>query len=150
MTAQKSKYDPINKYKYVGDVNNIVCRSSWERGVCKWLDLNDDVTAWTSETVVVPYMYDGDNQIHRYFVDFCIRYKSGSVVLVEVKPHSQTLKPKATKNKRQDVLLEEIATYTKNVNKWEAAIAFCKNNKMEFQIWSEDVLQSIGIPIGGR
>ncbi len=36
----KSLFKPTKPKKYKGDVNNIICRSSWERRFCNWCDLN--------------------------------------------------------------------------------------------------------------
>ena len=42
-------YYPKNPNKYVGDVDNIVYRSSWELRVFKWMDDNPSVLEWASE-----------------------------------------------------------------------------------------------------
>ena len=41
--AYKSKYKPENPTKYIGNPNNIICRSLWERKMCKYLDRNKNV-----------------------------------------------------------------------------------------------------------
>ena len=38
--AYKSIYKLKNIEKYIGDPDKIICRSSWERKVCKYLDEN--------------------------------------------------------------------------------------------------------------
>ena len=53
--AYKSKYNPINTRKYMGDPTNIVCRSMWERKMCKYLDTNQNVLRWGSEEIAIPY-----------------------------------------------------------------------------------------------
>ena len=61
----KSRYKPSNPEKYVGDPNNIICRSSWERKFCHWADLNPDIVKWVSEEVAIPYLSPVDNKVHR-------------------------------------------------------------------------------------
>lgn len=138
----QGKYIPKNVGKYVGNPTEIMARSSWERKVMIFLDMNPDVISWTSETVVVPYYSKTDQRYRRYFVDFAavFRQKSGGIkkVLIEVKPKAQTLPPKkpAKMTKRY---LEEVSTYITNQCKWEAATAFCKQHGYdEFVILTED------------
>ena len=44
--AYKTKYKPENPLKYLGNPNNIICRSLWERKFCKYLDKNDNIIKW--------------------------------------------------------------------------------------------------------
>lgn len=135
----KSKYTPRNPEKYVGDVANIICRSSWERKFCIWADITPSVLKWASEETIVPYISPVDNRPHRYFVDFMIkvRVRDGSIktYAIEIKPFSQTQSPKGKRNSKR--LLEEHATYAVNCAKWEAADAFFKKRGIEFQILTE-------------
>ncbi len=73
--AYKSKYFPKNTSKYDGDPRKIFCRSLWERGVCKWLDFNPQVTKWGSEQIPVPYVCRSDGKRHRYYIDFHFQYR---------------------------------------------------------------------------
>ncbi len=135
----KSKYTPRNPEKYVGDVANIICRSSWERKFCIWADITPSVLNWASEETIVPYISPVDNRPHRYFVDFMIkvRVRDGSIktYAIEIKPLGQTQPPKGKRNSKR--LLEEHATYAVNCAKWEAADAFFKKRGIEFQILTE-------------
>jgi len=134
------KWLPTNPNKYVGDVGEIWIRSSWEKKACIWFDTTDSILKWSSETVVIPYVCPTDNRPHRYFVDFAVQYKTktGEIkrALVEVKPHAQTIEPKAkkTQNKRY---ITEVTTFVKNKAKWEAAEAWCKTNGFVFMILDE-------------
>ena len=47
--SKKSLYKPSNPRKYKGNINNIICRSSWETKVCGWGDLNKNIIEWGSE-----------------------------------------------------------------------------------------------------
>lgn len=111
----------------------------------RWLDLNPDVHKWNSEETVINYICKSDGKSHRYFIDFSIQFLNGKTVLVEVKPNIQTKPPKESKNRNK--YLKEAVTYAKNISKWEAAKKFADANNAEFQIWDENVLESIGIRI---
>ena len=59
----KGKYKVKNKKKYKGDPTNIVYRSMWERHCFKWCDESSDVVEWSSEEIVVPYLYEVDIKV---------------------------------------------------------------------------------------
>lgn len=121
MKTYKGRYKPSNASKYVGDIDNVVYRSGWERHVMKWCDTNPDVVQWMSEELVIPYICETDKKPHRYFMDFVIKFRSGRVVLVEVKPEKETKRPQRTQGKSRQTLLNEGMTYIKNQSKWKAA-----------------------------
>lgn len=129
------KYKPKNLKKYKGDPTHIVYRSSWEKSVMLWLDGHSACIEWSSETTVIHYISPVDKKPHRYFVDFAatFKYKDGSVkkFLIEVKPHSQTLKP-VKGNKKEKTFLNEAITYTVNQAKWAAAEKYAKERGMHF------------------
>ena len=121
----------------------MVYRSSWEKACFVWCDRNPKVVKWSSEEVVVPYRWDIDKKMHRYFVDLKITFEDNKTILVEIKPDKETAPPKRPdKSKRY---IGEAMTYVKNMNKWEAANNFAKDRGWEFQIWTEDTLHSMGI-----
>ena len=101
--AYKTKYIPENPTKYVGNPTKIVCRSMWERKMCKYLDNNTNVIRWASEEVVIPYLSPVDNKMHKYYPDFLteIKTKDGGIktFLIEVKPYKQTKPPVIKKRK---------------------------------------------------
>lgn len=127
--------------KYIGDVNNIVYRSGWEKRVMKDLDENAAVLRWSSEEVIIPYISPIDNRPHRYFVDFYVEAKSrdGSIkkMLLEVKPAAQAAPPKAPKRKTKKYIAE-VMTYGVNQAKWNAARNFCLDKGWEFQVLTEN------------
>lgn len=137
--AYKSRYKPENPEKYVGDITKIVCRSNWERKVCKFLDLNDNVVSWASEEIAIPYFSSVDSKWHRYYPDFIceIKNKENKVdkLILEVKPLKQTKPPKENKDKRK--YLREMKTFAINNHKWEAAEKFCSENGWVFKILTE-------------
>ena len=68
-------------------------RSSWELKLMKFLDHNPEVEYWTVEPFPINYLNPKDNQIHRYFVDFMVKFKNGKKILIEVKPEGQKSNP---------------------------------------------------------
>ena len=92
--SYKGKYSPINVKKYKGDPTKVIYRSLLERRFMVYCDTNSSILQWNSEEVVVPYRSPLDNRIHRYFVDFWIKFrdKNGDIKtnLIEIKPFTQT------------------------------------------------------------
>jgi len=140
----KSRYKPSNPQKYVGDVNNIICRSSWERRFCVWCDSNENILEWGSEEFWIPYRSPVDNRVHKYFPDFFIkvRERNGSIkkYVIEVKPHKQTQQPNPKPKRRTKSWLYEVKTYAVNQAKWKAATEFCADRLLEFKIITENEL----------
>ena len=139
----KSRYKPINPRKYNGNPNNIICRSSWERKFCQWCDRKENVISWASEEISNPYVSPKDNRIHKYYPDFLIKVKEHNnkieTYVVEVKPKKQTLPPKK-KKKITKSYIYECTTYAVNQAKWKAADEFCRDNRINFKIVTEDEL----------
>lgn len=132
-----------NPHKYVGDVNNIICRSSWERKFLIWADNNPAVLYVASEEIIIPYFSPVDQKQHRYFTDFAIliQNRDGTTqkYLIEIKPKAQTLPP--VRGKRStNKYIAELATFATNRAKWEQAEIFCKKNAMQFLLLTEDHL----------
>ena len=145
MKTYKGRYKPKNPAKYAGDVDNVVYRSGWERHVMKWCDESIDIVQWMSEELVIPYICETDGRPHRYFTDFVIKYKSGRVVIVEVKPHKETLLPVRKQGKTRRTILTEGMTYIKNQSKWKAAKAYADDRGYHFEIWTEKELTAMGV-----
>ena len=152
--AYKSKYKPKNLQKYSGNASKIISRSSWERALMKWCDMQSCVVEWSSEEVIVPYIdettpvpYGDPGKLRRYFVDFKIHFDNGQKFLIEVKPAIQCNPPKKRK-KTNKYLLERI-TYEKNLCKWKAASKFAKRYGYTFKVWTEKDLKRMGILVYG-
>lgn len=144
MSFVQGRYNPDNPKKYIGDVNNIVYRSSYERVAFQWIDREPNIVAWSSEERVIPYFSPVDNKMHRYFCDLEIYVKQPSGppkrFLIEIKPYDQTIKPRKTKTKKDTTFLNEVMTYAVNQAKWKAARAWCQENNADFIIWTEKEL----------
>ena len=141
--AYSGKYKIQNTKKYSGDPTKVTYRSHWEKLCFMWCESNPKVKSWSSEEVVVPYRWDVDKRMHRYFVDLKITFDNGKTIIVEIKPEKETELPKRPdKSKRY---INEAMTYVKNMNKWEAANEFAKDRGWDFQIWTEKTLTAMGI-----
>lgn len=138
--AYKTKYKTTNPSKYMGNPTNIICRSLWERRVCKYLDENTNVIRWGSEEVVIPYYSPVDKKVHRYFTDFIAEIRTSEneikTYIIEVKPKKQTKPPK--KRKKTKSYIKECITYSINEAKWESAKQYCKKKGWDFIILTED------------
>lgn len=145
----KSRFKPSHPEKYIGDPNNIICRSSWERQFCNWCDKRENILRWASEEISIKYYWNG--RVRNYYPDFLIEVKTsdGKIKkqIIEVKPKSQTQPPKPGKKVTKSFLYEA-TMYEQNMAKWQAAVEFAKDNGIEFRIVTEDEL---GIkPYGSR
>lgn len=138
--AYKGKYTPKNPQKYRGDPSNIVYRSTWECRVMSWLDSNDNIIEWGSEEFSIPYISPVDGRAHKYYPDFYVKVKQKDetvkVMVLEVKPHKQTLEPQK-KSRVTKQYINEVVTYGVNQAKWKAATEFCADRKWEFKILTE-------------
>jgi hypothetical protein len=134
-------YKPKHPEKYVGDVNRIVYRSSWELRFNDFLDSNPNILRWGSEVVVVPYIKPTDGKVHKYYVDYVIEYqnKDGETLieLIEVKPLNQVKSPRGGKRKS---LVYETLTFEINKSKWMAATKFAESKGWKFRIITEQQL----------
>ena len=142
--AHSGKFKPKNITKYKGDYTKITYRSGWELRCFKWCDDSPMVKYWSSEEVVIPYMYDVDKRMHRYFMDLKITWKDGSVDLIEIKPDKET-RPPEYKGKKTKRYINESLTYIKNQNKWTTARSYAKDRDWGFQIWTEHTLEKMGL-----
>ena len=140
--AYRTIFNPKNPQKYAGDTSKIVCRSLWERNVCKFCDDHPNVLKWSSEEIAIPYTNPIDKKIHNYYPDFLIQFNGVNgkqTWMVEVKPKKQTLPPQK-KSRVTKSYLHECKTYAVNQAKWKAAVEFCKDRMIEFKVVTEQEL----------
>lgn len=134
---------PNNKYKYKGDLNNIVYRSGLELSYFTWCDNNPSIIEWSSEEYIIPYENIVDGKIHRYFVDLWmkIKDKNGNIqeYIAEIKPkaftnskHLYTASGKLTKSTRLKM------EWIKNQMKWKQAKKYADKKGIKFIILTED------------
>ena len=138
----KGRYFPTNPKKYKGNPNQIIYRSLWERKVMVYCDKNDAILEWGSEEIIDPYLSPWDGRIHRYFPDFYmkVRQADGSTkkFIVEVKPKAQTKEPIRNPKRKTRKWFGEVKNWGINQAKWKSAQEYCKDQGMEFKIFTED------------
>nr|DAJ74141.1 MAG TPA: head completion protein [Caudoviricetes sp.] len=142
----QGKYTPIHPEKYLGDVDNIVYRSGWERRLMVKLDISPQVIQWGSEELIIPYFDSMQRKTRRYFVDFVVLFKTSDgtkkKLAIEVKPYSQTIPPKLNSSAKKKAnaqrrYLRESTTYQNNMDKWRAAEDWCNKNGFYFLVLHE-------------
>jgi len=143
--AYKGKFTTFkHPEKYIGDIENVIYRSLWERNVMRWLDENPNIVEWGSEEVSVMYEHPVRGGIAKYYPDFIVKQADGLVKVIEVKPKIQTHRP-VNPGRQTQKYLREVMTYAVNQEKWSTAKRFCRRNGMKFEVWTEDHLKQLGI-----
>lgn len=131
----QGRFEMKNPQKYVGKKTPLA-RSSWEFVFMRMLDEHQGVENWASESVQIPYRDPLTGRSTIYVPDFFIVYndKNGKkhAEIVEVKPASQTFKEQVGKSAYNQ------EQYVKNLAKWEAANAWCKQKGIRFRVINED------------
>jgi hypothetical protein len=145
MGFQQGRYSVKKQEKYLGDPNNIIYRSSWELKMFNYCDFNPSVLKWNSEDVVVPYFWEGDNKMHRYYVDLYMEVQTNNGIkkfLVEIKPKKdcEVKAPTKMTEKAKQRYIENIMTVSKNKAKWAAATKFAIERGLQFVVITEDEL----------
>jgi len=136
-------FKPQNSQKYLGS-SHPTYRSSWELKFFRWADLNENVLAWGSETIIIPYINPLDNAVHRYFVDNFVLFKDKEgkkqKFLIEIKPSKQVARPVSSGKKKRATVLYEQTTWITNQAKWEAAKKWAEKKGCQFVILTEKEL----------
>ena len=131
----QGRFEMKNPAKYVGKKTPLA-RSSWEFVFMRMLDEHPGVQNWASESIQIPYRDPLTGKSTIYVPDFFIVYndKSGKkhAEVVEVKPSNHTFLEKVGKSRYNQ------EQYVKNLAKWEAANAWCKQQGMRFRVVSEN------------
>ncbi len=138
--AYKTIFNPKNPSKYAGDASKIVCRSLWERNVCKFCDDHPNILKWSSEEIAIPYVSPIDQKVHNYFPDFLIQFQNlngKQTWMIEVKPKKQTLLKENASKKEKSIWLINNA-------KWSAAKKYCDKHNITFKILTEKDLFANG------
>jgi len=130
----QGRFDMKNPEKYIGKKTPLA-RSSWEFVFMRMLDEHPGVEKWASESVQIPYRDPLSGRHTIYVPDFFVLYvdknKKKHAELVEVKPASQTIREQVGKS------IYNQEQYIKNLAKWEAATAWCKQQGIKFRVVNE-------------
>ena len=108
-----------------------------------YCDKNENILEWGSEEMAFPYRSPVDNRVHRYFPDFYVKVResNGKIkkMIIEIKPHKQTVEPKVQKITKKRYIYE-VVEYAKNQAKWKAAKEWCLDHGYEFKVLTENEL----------
>ena len=131
----QGRFTMKNPKKYIGKKTPLA-RSSWEFVFMRMLDEHDGVENWASESIQIPYQDPLTGKYTIYVPDFFVVYKDKNgkknAEVIEVKPANQQIKERVGKSRFNQ------EQYVKNMAKWEAANAWCKQNQLKFRIVNED------------
>jgi hypothetical protein len=134
MKFAQGRFEMKNPAKYVGKKVPLA-RSSWEFVFMRMLDEHPGVQSWASESIQIPYRDPLTGKSTIYVPDFFVVYvdknQSKHAEVVEVKPLSQTKLENVGKSRYNQ------EQYVKNLAKWEAAGAWCKQQGIKFRIVNE-------------
>ena len=146
---KSGKFTPQHTIKYIGDADNIIFRSSWERTFCHYCDVNPNIVKWSSEPLSIPYWSPIDKKEHKYFVDYYIQVKKKDGTIenwfIEIKPENQydiNMRPKEpTGNITQQKIRaynQKLKTWITNRAKFEAATRYAENRGYRFGAINEN------------
>jgi TnsA endonuclease N terminal len=130
----QGQYQILNPDKYVGN-GFPRYRSGWEHAFMRFLDNNDHVLQWASESVRIPYRHPLTGKQTMYVPDFLITYRNRDntvrAELIEIKPKKQSIvESKASSRDRAVVAI--------NYAKWDAATKWARRNGLHFRVITED------------
>lgn len=128
-----------------------VFRSSWEKRVMSFLELNSLVVEWGYELpdMVVKYkLPEPDTGVikeHRYIPDVYVKMKKpdGTTVQMiwEIKPKKETVAPvkpkRMTEKSKKNYIMAQL-TWAKNQAKWAVAVDHFSRIGMKFSVVTED------------
>jgi len=123
-----------NKEKYVGK-GIPRYRSGWELAFMRFLDNNDSILQWASESISIPYRNPITGKQSIYVPDFLITYRNRNNTMIaeviEIKPKKQSvIESKMKANER--------AVIAVNYAKWDAATKWCRKQGLLFRVITED------------
>ena len=119
----KGRFSCRYRDKYHGNADRIIWRSSWERLFMMYCDKHPHVLEWSSEEIIIPYLYNREER--SYYPDFWIRMidSTGRIVekIIEIKPAYQK-------------------SWQQNRAKWVEARRYCDKHGFDFVVLTEKEL----------
>lgn len=132
----QGKFAPRNPKKYVGK-GQPTYRSSWELSFMTFLDNNEHILQWASESISIPYRHPFTGKMTQYIPDFLITYRDKNnqvcAEIVEIKPKKQSVIE--GRMSQQDRMIVAV-----NYAKWDQATKFCQRQGLKFRVITEDQL----------
>jgi len=137
---RQGAYTVKNTAKYVGR-GTPRYRSGWELTFMMFLDSNENVLQWASESISIPYRNPLTGKSSMYVPDFLVTYRGPNnttkAELIEIKPKKQSLvESKMNANERAIVAV--------NYAKWDSATKWAKRNGLTFRVINEDQIYHQG------
>ena len=137
---RQGAYTIKNTDKYVGK-GTPRYRSGWELTFMMFLDSNDNVLQWASESIAIPYRNPLTGKQSMYIPDFLVTYRGPNnttkAELIEIKPKKQSLiESKASAKDRAIVAV--------NYAKWHQATLWARKNGLTFRVINEDQIYHQG------
>jgi hypothetical protein len=139
-------YTVRNPGKYVGK-GTPRYRSGWEMTFMMFLDSNDNIVQWASESISIPYRNPITGKQSMYVPDFFVTYRGRDnttrAELIEIKPKKQSLiESRMTDRDRAIVAV--------NYAKWASAQKWCQRNGLTFRVINEDSIFRQGSKCTGK
>jgi hypothetical protein len=143
---RQGPYTVRNPAKYVGK-GTPRYRSGWELTFMMFLDSNDNIVQWASESISIPYRNPITGKSSMYVPDFFVTYRSKDnrtrAELIEIKPKKQSLiESRASDRDRAIVAV--------NYAKWDAATKWAQKNGLTFRVINEDQIYHQGAKKTGK
>ena len=133
---RQGAYTVKNKEKYVGK-GTPRYRSGWELTIMMFLDNNEHVIQWASESISIPYRNPLTGKQSMYIPDFFVTYRGRNntvtAELIEIKPKKQSL----IESKAND---RDRAIVAVNYAKWDSATKWARRNGVVFRVINEDMI----------
>ena len=137
---RQGAYTVKNKEKYVGK-GTPRYRSGWELTFMMFLDSNDNILQWASESISIPYRNPLTGKQSMYIPDFFVTYRNRDnttrAELIEIKPKKQSL----IESKAND---RDRAIVAVNYAKWDAATKWARRQGITFRVINEDMIYHSG------
>jgi hypothetical protein len=100
-----------------------------------FLDNNDNVMQWASESIQIPYRNPVTGKQSIYVPDFLITYRTRQNTLIaeviEIKPKKQSIIESKMNNRDRMVVAINYA-------KWDSATKWCNRNGLKFRVITEE------------
>jgi hypothetical protein len=133
---RQGTYEVKNTEKYAGK-GKPRYRSGWELTFMMFLDNNEHVLQWASESISIPYRNPLTGKQSMYIPDFFVTYRGRNntvtAELIEIKPKKQSL----IESKAND---RDRAIVAVNYAKWDQATKWARRNGVIFRVINEDMI----------